>query len=214
MQNDIYSKLGQALLDQDEDAAVELAKEIVASDGDCLKGILAMSDAMTELGNKFQSLEVFLPELLIASDAMKAALKYLKEGLVGKGEAAPQVGKVVIGTVKGDVHEVGKDLVAMMLSIGGFEVQDLRVDVAPSQFIATAESMGADIIGLSALMTTTIIAQRDVIEFLEAKGVRDKYKVIVGGGGVSQAWVDEIGADGFAKDAIAAVELAKNVLQK
>lgn len=214
MQLDIYSKLSQAILDQDEDAALELSKEIVASNGDCVKGILAMSEAMTELGNQFQAMEIFLPELLIASDCMKAALENLKQGLAGKGESVPQMGKVVIGTVKGDIHEVGKDLVAMMLSIGGFEVQDLGVDVSPSQFIAAAESMKADIIGLSALMSTTMIAQRDVIDFLKAKGVRDKYKVLVGGGGVRQAWVDQIGADGYAQDAIAAVDLAKKVLQK
>ena len=208
-------ELKNAILDFDEDAAVTAAEKIIKEGVSPMDAIDAMGDALKVLGDKFQIMEVFLPEILLATDAFKAGLKVLEPELMKTIDAGSfqEKPKVVIGTVKGDVHAVVKDMVATMLTVGGFDVKDVGADVDSEVFITAAEEFGAQIIGLSALMSTTMPSQKEVIDFLEAKGLRNKYKVIVGGGPVTPQWAEQIGADGFSKDAVEAVELAKSLLK-
>ena len=208
-------ELKNAILDFDEDKAVAASNKVVKDGASPMDAINAMGDALKELGVKFQAMEVFLPEVLLATDAFKAALKVLEPELKkAVGSAVADKPKVVLGTVKGDVHAVGKDMVATMLTVGGFDVKDLGVDVDSEFFIKEAETFGAQIIGLSALMSTTMPGQKEVIDFLKAKNLRGKYKVMVGGGPTTPQWAEAIGADGFSKDAVEAVALAKKLLGK
>lgn len=206
-------ELKNAVLEFDEDKAVASAQKVIKDGGAPLDAINAMGDALKELGEQFQRMEVFLPEVLLATDAFKAGLRVLEPELAKTvaGNLAKKV-KVVIGTVKGDVHAVGKDMVATMMTVGGFDVKDLGVDVDSEFFIKEAEAYGADIIGLSALMSTTMPSQKEVIDFLKAKGCRDKFIVMVGGGPTTPQWAEAIGADGFSKDAVEAVEVAKKLV--
>ena len=209
-------ELKKAILDFDDVSAAAAAGKVVKAGASPLDAVNAMGDALRELGVKFQAMEVFLPEVLLATDAFKAALKVLEPELaktVAAGSAEKKI-KVIIGTVKGDVHAVGKDMVATMMTVGGFDVKDVGADVDSEFFITAAEDFGADIIGLSALMSTTMPAQREVIEFLKAKGLRDKYIVMVGGGPCTPEWADKIGADGFSKDAVEAVAVANKLVAK
>lgn len=209
-------ELRNAIMDFDEDAAVAAAEKVLKAGLPPMDAVNIMGDALKELGDKFQAMEVFLPEVLLATDAFKAGLKVLEPELmkaVDAGDVAEKP-KVVIATVKGDVHAVGKDMVATMLTVGGFDVKNLGADVDSEAVIAAAEEYGAQIIGLSALMSTTIPHQKEVIDFLTAKGIRGKYKVIVGGGSTTPQWAEQIGADGYSKDAVEAVELAKSLMKK
>jgi len=167
---------------------------------------------MNIVGDKYQSGEYFLPHLLIAANGMQQAMELLEPELHAREQAVEAAGTVVIGTVKGDIHEIGKSLVATMLSASGFQVYDLGVDVPAGAFIAKVKETGANLLGLSALLTTTMTVQRDVIEALAEAGIREQVKVMVGGAPVSQEWVDSIGADGYAEDAVAAIELARRLV--
>ena len=214
MADERIQRLKQAILDFDEEQAVNAAKDILEAGLPPIDGVNAMGDALNELGVKFQAMEVFLPEVLLASDAFKAAMSLFEPELLkaAKGAGGQERPKIVIGTVKGDVHTVGKDMVTTMLTVAGFDVKDLGVDVDSATFITEAQAFGAKLIGLSALMSTTMPYQKEVIEFLEAKNLRGKFKVMIGGGPCSQQWADSIGADGFSKDAVEAVALAKRLL--
>ena len=206
-------ELKKAVLAFDEDLAVEWAEKCVAEGVKPMDAINAMGDALRELGDQFQRMEVFLPEVLLATDAFKAGLKVLEPELAKTVDAtAGEKIKIVIATVKGDVHAVGKDMVATMWTVAGFDVKNLGADVDSEAIINAAEDFGAKIIGLSALMSTTIPHQKEVIDFLQAKGLRDKYKVLVGGGSTTPEWAEQIGADGFSRDAVQAVDLAKRVM--
>lgn len=214
MSDEKIQKLKQAILDFDEEQAVNAARDILEAGLSPMDGVNAMGDALNELGVKFQAMEVFLPEVLLASDAFKAAMSLLEPELLkaAQGSGGQERPKIVLGTVKGDVHTVGKDMVTTMLTVAGVDVKDLGVDVDSATFITEAQAYGAKLIGLSALMSTTMPYQKEVIEFLEAKNLRDKFKVMIGGGPCSQQWADSIGADGFSKDAVEAVALAKKLL--
>lgn len=206
-------KLKNAILEFDADAATAAAQEMVASGRDAVQAVDIMGEAMSELGVKFEKMEVYLAEIIMASDALKSAMKVLQpeiEKAASGGAGARPV--VIIGTVKGDVHTVGKDMVATMLLTQGFDVTDLGDNVAPSTFLSTAEALGADIIAASALMSTTLPVQKDLMDFLVAKNVREKYKVMVGGGVATAEWADRIGADGYGQDAIEAVHVAKELV--
>jgi len=168
---------------------------------------------MNIAGEKFAQGEFFLPHLLIAAKGMQAAMELLEPELGARKQVHEAVGTVVIGTVQGDIHEIGKSLVGTMLSANGFKVLDLGVDVPSEDFIAKVRETGADMLGLSALLTTTMIGQREVIENLVQAGIRDQVKVIVGGAPVSQAWADEINADAYAGNAMGAVEVARRMLR-
>jgi 5-methyltetrahydrofolate--homocysteine methyltransferase len=166
----------------------------------------ALIPAMGEVGRLFEEGEYFVPEMLIAARAMKAGLEILKPLLVDSG--IEPVGKVAIGTVKGDLHDIGKNLVAMMLEGAGFEIMDLGTDVSPEKFVEAAQN-GADIIGLSALLTTTMPSMASTVKALEEAGLREKVKVIIGGAPVTSEYARQIGADGYAPDASQAANLAK-----
>ncbi len=171
-----------------------------------------MIPAMSEVGQKFECNEYFVPELLLSARAMKSALDLIRPLLVATG--AQPTGRVAIGTVKGDLHDIGKNLVAAMLEGGGFEVIDLGVNVTPEQFIATVREKGANIIAMSALLTTTMPSMKTTIEAIKAAGVRDQVKVLIGGAPITQKYADEIGADGYSESAVGAVALAKKALGK
>jgi len=172
----------------------------------------ALSPAMEEVGERFKRYEVYLPELMLAAEAWEEAMAVLEPRLAARGQAAQRVGRVVIGTVKGDVHSLGKDIVALMLRAGGFEVIDLGVNVPASTFVTEARRARADIIGASALMTTTMPQQKAVVDCLKDQGLRGEFKVIVGGGCTTQQWAAEIGADGYAETAAEGVTLALRLL--
>ncbi len=167
---------------------------------------------MMTVGGKFKRNEVFVPEVLVAARAMNAGMAILEPKLVEIGNEP--VGKAVIGTVKGDLHDIGKNLVAMMLKGAGFEVCDLGVDVEPEVYIAKAEEIGADIIGMSALLTTTMPNMKDLVDLLQEKGLRDKYIVMIGGAPVNETFAQEIGADFYTPDAASAAETAKEAVMR
>ena len=167
---------------------------------------------MSEVGEQFAKHQMFLPDMLAAAEAMKAAMSVLDPELKRQGAERPSAGTVVLGTTKGDIHEIGKTLVATLLTANGFKVHDLGVDVASDQFAASARELNADVVGVSALLTTTMRGQKSVVEALERAGLRSTVKIIVGGAPVTQRWAQEIGADGYAKDAMSAVALVRNLL--
>ena len=173
-----------------------------------------MSPGMKEVGDRFSRYEIYLPEMMMAAEAWESAMKILEPKLLESGEERKKVGKVVIGTVKGDIHSIGKNIVGAMLKMNGFEVFDLGVDIAASAFVTKAEEVGADIIAASALMSTTIPQQKNIIEHLEARGARGNYRFLVGGGSTTQEWADSIGADGYGRTAGDAVTLALKALSQ
>lgn len=172
-----------------------------------------LAPGMKIIGDKFGRLEVYLPSLLLASDAMKAGMKILKPHILKRGLKLSRIGKVVIGTIEGDIHEIGKNIVATMFEVASFEVYDLGRDVLISDFIKKAEEVNADIIAVSALMTTTMQNMPRLIKDLEDLGLREKYKVMVGGGPVLPDWAVEIGADGYGSNSTEAVKEAKRLIQ-
>jgi 5-methyltetrahydrofolate--homocysteine methyltransferase len=190
------SEMVQAALDAGVDPAELLNQGMIA--------------AMTEVGRLFEQGDYFVPEMLVSARAMQAGLEPLKPMLM-KSDYKP-VGKVIIGTVKGDLHDIGKNLVAMMLEGSAFELVDLGVDVSPEKFVDAAKTSGAQLLALSALLTTTMPNMKATIEALKQAGLRDQVKVIIGGAPITQAYADSIGADGFAPDASRAVALAKSLV--
>lgn len=169
-----------------------------------------MMPAMAEVGRRFECSEYFVPELLLSARAMKGALELLRP-LLAKGGMRP-TGRVVVGTVKGDLHDIGKNLVAAMLEGGGFEVTDIGVNVTPDQFVTAVKQKKPDILALSALLTTTMVAMKDTIQALKQSGVRQQVKVLVGGAPITQRFADEIGADGYGESAAGVASLAKRVM--
>jgi corrinoid protein of di/trimethylamine methyltransferase len=202
--------LYEAVLEGDATAAKTLTEQALAEGVDP-QTLLSeyMIPAMDEVGRRFETNEYFVPELLIAARAMKAALTLIRPLLAASG--AKPVGRVVIGTVRGDLHDIGKNLVAAMLEGGGFEVVDLGVDVAPEKFVAAVQESGARIVALSALLTTTMPGMKDTITALNGAGLRQDVKVMIGGAPVTQKYADEIGADGFSDTASGAVRTARTL---
>jgi trimethylamine corrinoid protein len=210
--NEIYPKMSEAIVAGDRDAARALAGEAIRAGLDLLEVIeQGYVPGIQKVGDLWERGDYFLPELISSAEAMKAAMAVLDPEFNRKGLGARMGGKVVIGTVEGDIHDIGKNLVASMLQAGGFEVFDLGADVKLERFIEKAEAVGAGIICLSALLTTTMMNQRRLIALLRDRGLRDKYKVLVGGAPASRKWAEEIGADGYAENAVAAVKLAKSL---
>jgi corrinoid protein of di/trimethylamine methyltransferase len=205
-------KLHDAILDGDAKTAAAVTREALDAGTDPLELVTNyMVPAMDEVGRRFECEEYFVPELLISARAMKAALELIRPLLAARGDKP--VGRVAIGTVKGDLHDIGKNLVASMLEGGGFEVIDLGADVPPERFVEAVETKGAGIVALSALLTVTMPAMKTTIEALRAAGVRDKVKVLVGGAPVTAQYATEIGADGYGENAISAVNLARKMAQ-
>jgi len=209
----IIEDLKEAIIGLNEGKAVEATKNLIAQGIDPLVGVeKGLSSGMAIIGDKFNQGECFLPELIRAGNAFNAALKVLEPEIMKRGEKQSQAGVVVLGTVIGDVHKIGKEILAMLLKTRGFVVHNLGEDVSMSTFVSKAEEYDADIIGMSALLTTTMPAQKEVIDFLKEKGIRDSFLVMVGGGPVNQKWSDEIGADGYAETAEEAVQLALRLI--
>jgi corrinoid protein of di/trimethylamine methyltransferase len=212
MAEELLTQIAAGLIDGDPDAAVELTRQALAAGLDPLVVIeQALTPGMNTVGERFGSGEFFLPQLVVAARGMQLAMDVLEPELLARRQTPRSAGTVVIGTVKGDIHEIGKSLVATMLAANGFQVHDLGVDVAAEAFVARVKETGASILALSALLTTTMTVQREVIEALEAAGIRPQVKVMVGGAPVNQAWANAIGADGYAEDAVGAVALAKRL---
>ena len=206
-------KLYDAILNGDAKAAVAATQEALAAQTDPLDLVSkAMVPAMDEVGKRFECEEYFVPELLISARAMKGALALLRPLLAAQG--AQPVGRVAIGTVKGDLHDIGKNLIASMLEGGGFEIIDLGADVAPERFVQAVKEKNANVVCLSALLTVTMPSMKTTIEALKAAGVRDRVKVLIGGAPVTQQYADEIGADGYGSSASSAVPLARKALGK
>lgn len=211
---DIYELMKEAVLDGDEEEAVRLAEQALEEGLELQKvmdeGFLA---GIQEAGQLYEDEEYFLPDLVCSADAMKCALEVLDEAMKNdpnaqKGAAA----KVALVTVQGDVHDIGKTIVGAMMTASGFEVYDLGTDVLNEDVIAKVKEIDPDVLGLSALLTTTMEEQGNIIEMLKAEGLRDDVKVIIGGAPVNQAWADKITADGYSDNAIAAVKLAQTLL--
>lgn len=203
-----YQALHAAILSGDAKAAREVTEKALAAGIDPLKLVHDfMVPAMDEVGRRFECNEYFVPELLISARAMKAALELIRPLLAARGDQP--AGRVVIGTVKGDLHDIGKNLVAAMLEGGGFDVIDLGVNVSPDQFVKAVKEKQANIVAMSALLTTTMPSMKTTIEALKQAGVRDRVKVIIGGAPITQKYADEIGADGYSDNAPAAVNLVK-----
>lgn len=203
-------KLRDAIINGNSKAAAALTQEALAEGTDAMAIITGyLVPAMTEVGNRFECEEYFVPEMLLSARGMKASMELLRPILVASG--AQPAGRVVIGTVKGDLHDIGKNLVASMLEGGGFEVVDLGADVAPEKFLEAAQSGKADIVALSALLTVTMPSMQKTIDAFKAAGWRDKVKIIVGGAPVTQTYADSIGADGYSDSAASAVTLARRM---
>ena len=203
--------LSEAVIRGDAKAAREITEQALASGMDPLALVNEhMVPAMSEVGRRYECNEYFVPELLISARAMKASLELVRPLLTASGH--PPMARVAIGTVKGDLHDIGKNLVAAMLEGGGFEVIDLGVNVSPDQFVAAVREKNAQIVAMSALLTTTMPSMKTTIEALRTAGVRQQVKVIIGGAPITQRYADEIGADGFSENAPGAVTLARQCL--
>jgi 5-methyltetrahydrofolate--homocysteine methyltransferase len=206
-----YKALHDAILAGDAKTARDTTEQALAAGADPLELVHHhMVPAMEEVGRRFECNEYFVPELLISARAMKGALELIRPLLVARG--AEPVGRVVIGTVKGDLHDIGKNLVGAMLEGGGFEVIDLGVNVSPEQFVNAVREKRANVVAMSALLTTTMPSMKTTIEALRQAGVREQVKVLIGGAPITQKYADEIGADGYSDNAPAAVSLAKRAL--
>lgn len=204
-------EIEEAVVRGDAPGVVGLAQQALAKGVDPLTIVAEhLVPAMAEVGARFERGEFFVPEMLMSASAMQSGMRALKPFLAGQEAVRAQ--RVVIGTVQSDIHDLGKNLVAIMLSGAGFEVEDLGCDVAPEKFVEAVRQKEPHILGMSALMTTTMTGMRDTIDVLVAAGLRDRVKVMVGGAPLSQAYGDEIGADAYAPDAWAAVKLAKKLL--
>ncbi|MBP1692434.1 MAG: methyltransferase cognate corrinoid protein [Chloroflexi bacterium] len=212
MSDELLAQISQSLVDGDPDATFSLTEKALGAGLEPLKIIReGLMPGMNIVGDYFARGDYFLPDLIIAADGMKRAMELLEPELRARQQSLETPGVVVIGTVKGDIHEIGKSLVGTMLSANGFKVYDLGVDVPTASFIAKLKETNANLLGLSALLTTTMTMQREIIKTLVAEGLRSQVKVMVGGAPVTRSWAEEIGADGYAEDAMGAVALAKRL---
>lgn len=211
-EQEILSKLSQAVEDGEPEDAAALAHQALELGLDPLTCINeGLTPGITRIGDSFSCGDAYLPDLILGGEAMKAALEILEPALMDNQERQV-TGRVVLGTVKGDLHEIGKTLVGTMLTANGFQVTDLGIDQAAEDFIVAIKETRADIVGMSALLTTTMREQQTIIQALKDAGLRDQVKVMVGGAPVTQSWAEQIGADGYAEDAISAVDLAYRLI--
>lgn len=208
-----HNDLIEALRQGETEEAEALTRKALDAGADPLELIQSvLVPTLTDVGNQFQEFNIFLPELMAAGEAAKAATAIIEAAIAVSGQKTSSPGTVLLGTVESDVHDIGKNIVNTLLSSHGFKVIDIGRDVAPSAFLDAAQRDNVDIVAMSALMTTTRPATQSTIRLFNEVGVRSQFKMIVGGGCIDQAWANEIGADGYAKDAAAAVELAKRLM--
>jgi trimethylamine corrinoid protein len=211
----IFEGLLRAILDMDEEGGKRAAVKLIEEKIDPVEGIeKGLSQGMKIIGEKFNKSEIYLPEMMMAADVFTSVMEILKSDISAESLDKMKRGTVVIGTIKGDIHAIGKDIVAMLLETAGFAVYNVGEDVATSTFVEEARRVKADIIGLSSLLTSTMPAQKDVIDILKETGERDKYNILIGGAPTSQDWADEIGADGYGETAESAVSLALKLVAK
>jgi corrinoid protein of di/trimethylamine methyltransferase len=213
MDNSVMNDLSQAIKTYDVDAAEKGAHKALELKMDPLEVILkALTPAIEEVGNLFEQGQIFLPHLVMAGDAMMAAVNILKKDMTSEELSSTRKGQIIIGTVKGDVHNIGKNIVGIMLTAAGYNVIDLGIEVEPSKFVDEAQRNHADIIAVSALMTFTARYMSMVTEYLDMEGVRDKYKIIFGGGPLNEKWAKDMGADAYAADASKAVAVINQMM--
>jgi corrinoid protein of di/trimethylamine methyltransferase len=213
MTEDLFTAMRQSVIDGDPERARELAGEALEAGIDPLEAIdQGYVPGIHTVGEDFRCGAMFLPDMMAAAQAMQEAIGVLEPEMLARSSKREVLGRVVIGTVQGDIHEIGKNLVGMMLTANGFEVHDLGVNVSPDQFVAKVREVDATIVGVSALLTTTMVGQRTVIQTLADAGLRDGVKVIVGGAPVTRTWADEIGADGYGEDAVSAVNVTMGLV--
>jgi len=208
--NDILDELTQLIVDGNDEKITETTKKALDIGIDPYTIIDVLDEGMKIVSKRYDNREIALPELILAGDAFQAGMDIIKPKI--KRRSDKQAGRLVIGTVQYDIHTLGHELVKTMMEVEGFECWDLGGDVPKEKFIEKVKEVDADILGLSALMTTTMRGQKDVIDALKDAGIKNKVKVIVGGAPVSQEWADKIGADGYGKDAIEATKVAKKLL--
>ena len=215
MSEELFQAMRQSIIDGAPDAARNLAETAVQQG---IGPLAAIHDGyvpgMSHVGEQFAQRHLFLPDMVAAAEAMKAAMAVLEPELKRLGTDRPSAGTIVMGTAKGDIHEIGKTLVGTLLGANGFTVHDLGVDVSAEKFAAAARELRADVVGVSALLTTTMKWQKSVIELFDREGLRPQVRVIIGGAPVTRQWSEEIRADGFAKDAVSAVGLVQKLLQE
>jgi corrinoid protein of di/trimethylamine methyltransferase len=213
MRDHILNGMRQSIIDGAPSAAATLAQEALANGISALDAIDAgYVPGMEHVGREFARRAMFLPDMMASAEAMKAAMNVLEPQLKKSGLERPSAGTVVLGTAKGDIHEIGKTLVGTLLTANGFTVHDLGVDVPGERFAEAVRTLKADVVGVSALLTTTMKGQKAVIEVLAKEGLRPSVKVVVGGAPVTRQWAEEIGADGYAKDAMSAVTLVRTLI--
>lgn len=213
MHTELFQAMAQCIIDGDAEAAEKLAQQAIELGIDPLEAInQGFVVGVNYVGSEFSCGNAFLPELVMAGEAMKIAVSTLEPEMARRGTQRQVFGKVVLATIHGDIHDIGKTLVGTMLSAAGFEVYDLGVDVPVTKIIEKAREVDADLVAVSALLTTTMVRQRDVVEALDDMGLRPRIKVMVGGAPVTGEWVKEIGADGYSEDAIGAVQVAKQLV--
>lgn len=212
---DLFLSMKTSVVEGNRADSERLARESLQAGLDPLESIeKGFAAGIQEVGILWENGDYFLPELVAGAECMKAAMAVLEPALSASSRRASRLGKAVIGTIEGDIHDIGKNLVGAMLQAHGFEVLDLGADVKLERFIEKAEAESAQLICLSALLTTTMVNQKRLIELLHERNVRSKYKVLVGGAPVNQAWADAIGADGYGENALAAVRAAKTLLAR
>ena len=213
--SDLREKLDAALRLGDSEASESIARQML---DDGVEPFVLVQEALvptlTDVGQKFQDFEIYLPELMMAGEAAERVTALLEGTMLNSGKASLSFGTIILGQVEGDIHDIGRNILRILLRSHGFKVVDLGRDVAASAFLEAAQKEKADIVGLSALMTTALPAQRRTIHLFSEVGVRDHFKLIIGGGATNQTWADEIGADGYAPDAAAAVDLCKRLLDQ
>jgi methanogenic corrinoid protein MtbC1 len=212
MDNDVYPKLKKAILEFDQKQATALAKRIVEENLDLIKSIDVITDSLSEIGAGFAQGDLFIPDLVGAAAAVSEATPIIEQALEERGTKRGASGKVVIGTVFGDIHSIGKDLVSSLLRAAGFVVYDIGINISPEEFVRSVERFEPDILALSALMTTTAPEQKRTIDTLIKKGIRNQIKIMVGGAAITQDFADSIGADGYEASAVGAVTLAKRLV--
>ncbi|MBU4439040.1 MAG: corrinoid protein [Acetobacterium sp.] len=208
---ELFEKLADSIVDMDEDLTIEISNQVIAEGLDAYEAIVnGLTVGMNQAGKLFDEEEYFVPELLMCSDAMYAGLNILKPHIKVNEHETKR--KAVIGVIEGDTHDIGKNLVKIMLETGGYDIVDLGRDISPATFVERAKEEKAEFIFISTLMTTTMEGMNEVIEILVEEKIREDYKVLIGGGPVSQSYADKIGADGYAENAAEAVKLANNIV--
>ena len=212
--NELLQAIYTSMVEIDADSTPGLVEKAVAQKVDVLEILDALTKGINTVGDKFEALECFLPELIIVADAMEQSMEIIRPLLDKLNLASGSSGTIVIATLQGDIHDIGRNIFTVMLKASGFQVYDLGHDVKPDVIIQKAEELHADVIGLSSLLTTSLPFSKDLISLLNAQDLRKKYKVVMGGGAVTPDYVEKIGADGFSSDAASGVRLVRRVISE